>query len=185
MNGSAQLQSRVQAIVNEWTTYANIHFEFSGAQPSDIRVNFATDNTYWSYCGTDAKSYPGQETTHLGFPDGDQTSDADIRAYAGHEFGHALGSIHAHQSPSVTINWNRAQVYADCAAWYGWSKELVDDNILNPFSADDVSYTPFDPKSITRYFIPAEWTTNGVAINANGDMSDMDKARIAQAYPRQ
>ena len=185
MNGSTPLQNRVKSVISEWTNYANIHLAYATVDASDIRINFATDNTYWSYYGTDANYYQGQETTHLGFPDGDQTSDADIRAYAVHEFGHSLGSIHEHQSPSAKISWNKAQVYADCATWYGWNQELVDDNILNPFSAEYVSFGPFDPKSIMTYYIPATWTTNGVAINANGDLSDMDKSFIAQAYPKQ
>lgn len=185
MNGSPQLQNRVKAVISDWTNYANIHLTYATVDVSDIRINFANDNTYWSYYGTDANNHPAQETTHLGFPDGDQTSDADIRAYAVHEFGHSLGSIHEHQSPSANISWNKDQVYADCLSWYGWSKELVDDNIIDRFSPDVVSFSPFDPKSIMTYYIPAQWTTNGVAISANGDLSDMDQSFIAQAYPKQ
>ena len=57
----------------------------------------------WSYIGTDALHIPKEsKTMNLGFID---------RSTVMHEFGHALGLIHEHQSPfKGGFGWNKEEV---------------------------------------------------------------------------
>ena len=40
------------------------------------------------------------------------TPDEEYSRVVVHEFGHALGCIHEHQSPAATFQWNKEAVYA-------------------------------------------------------------------------
>ena len=40
-----------------------------------------------------------------------ETTDDEYRRVVLHEFGHALGLAHEHQSPGVAIPWNEQKVY--------------------------------------------------------------------------
>ncbi len=62
----------------------------------------------WSYIGTDATRLPLESfTMNLGFID---------RTTVLHEFGHALGLIHEHQSPfKGGFEWDRDEVIKN---WY-------------------------------------------------------------------
>jgi serralysin len=183
-DGNGTLRARILASAQQWSSYANIRFVRVNAEPSDIRVSSASgDNRFWSYYGNDADNYPGQQTVHLGFVDGAGTSEAYLNEYVWHEFGHALAAVHEHQSPSSPILWNKPVVYQYYADNYGWSRDLVDDNIFYMFSADDVSATPFDPLSIMLYAFPKEFTTNGYSTHDNAVLSDVDKSFMRTMSP--
>ena len=64
-----------------------------------------------------------------------------------------------------------------------WTKEQVDNNIFNKYSASEVKNTVFDPKSIMQYPVPADLTTDGVAIGYNYLLSTRDKVFIGNLYP--
>jgi len=97
--GSQQLQQRVANAANEWTQHANIMFNFVQSEPSDNRIAFRGGDGSWSAVGTDAKQRPATDPTmNFGWFD-DSTDGAEIQRTTLHEFGHALGMIHEHQSP--------------------------------------------------------------------------------------
>jgi hypothetical protein len=101
-----------------------------------------------------------------------------------HEFGHALGCIHEHQSPEVTLNWNKEAVYA---AFSGppnnWTKEAIDQNILDKYSPDGIDATAFDRKSIMLYQFDASLFTPPKATPLNTELSKHDEAFIRTMYP--
>lgn len=184
LDGDETLRALILASAQQWSNYANIRFVRVNSEPSDIRVSAASrDNSFWAYYGNDANNHPGEQTVHLGFVDGASTSPAYLNEYVWHEFGHALAAVHEHQSPASPIQWNKPVVYQYYADNYGWSHELVDDNIFYMFSADDVSATPFDPLSIMLYAFPKEFTTNGYSTHDNAVLSDVDKSFMRRMYP--
>jgi hypothetical protein len=101
-----------------------------------------------------------------------------------HEFGHALGCIHEHQSPKEHLKWNKQAVYAYFSGPpNNWNKQTIDHNILLKYSPKGISATIFDPDSIMLYMFPAELFTDHKGTNNNTDLSNKDKAFIGQMYP--
>lgn len=176
--------SAEQAIAREqagwWQQVANLKFDFNNAPDAEIRITFDSNDGAWSYVGTDCRDIPAnQATMNLGFLDG---------GTAAHEFGHAIGLTHEHQSPFGGIQWNEPVVIAEAAkAPNFWDEETVRHNILRKYSVDQIHGTDFDPDSIMLYFFPASWTLNGIGTKANDILSVLDKQFIAGAkmYPRE
>jgi hypothetical protein len=115
---------------------------------------------------------------NLGFLDG---------GTAGHEFGHALGMAHEHQSPFGGMQWNEEVVIRELSGPpNSWTEEMIRHNVLEKYTVDQIRGTEFDPDSIMLYFFPARWTLNGVGTEENDVLSEMDEAFIGseQAYPR-
>jgi hypothetical protein len=180
----------------EWTQYANFTLERSEDPDAELRVSFSPSGGCSSYIGTDALVIPQALPTINLSIFGAQADPTDYRKYVLHEFGHALGCIHEHQTPVAGIRWNREVVYADYARDYGWSREKVDYNVLQVFaqassnhaggSRDPIEaiYTPqMDKESIMVYPIPARHTLDGYSVAWNGTLSEQDKAFIASVYP--
>ena len=40
----------------------------------------------------------------------DSKSEDELRSVVLHEFGHALGAVHEHESPYASIPWNKEKV---------------------------------------------------------------------------
>ncbi|EJD40747.1 zincin [Auricularia subglabra TFB-10046 SS5] len=97
-----------------------------------------------------------------------------------HEFGHALGCIHEHQSPAAGIPWNREAVYVYYERTVGWTHAQTGANIFQLYAAGSTQFSGFDTKSIMLYAVPAALTTNGFSVGWNDQLSDTDKAFIAQ-----
>ena len=76
-----------------------------------IRISFAPGGSS-SYIGLDAFVVPkDRPTMKLGWLK-PATPDEEYDRVVLHEFGHALGAIHEHQSPHGGIPWDRAKVIA-------------------------------------------------------------------------
>jgi hypothetical protein len=179
LGGSSAEQSTARAQAGWWERVANLKFDFNNAPDAEIRITFDPGDGAWSYIGTDCRDIPlNQATMNLGFLDG---------GTAAHEFGHAIGLAHEHQSPFGGIQWNEQVVIAEAAKSPNfWDEETTRHNILRKYSADQINGTAFDPDSIMLYFFPASWTLNGVGTEANDVLSRLDKEFIAGAkmYPK-
>jgi hypothetical protein len=124
---------------------------------------------------------------NLGWVDGHSSRlTREERAVILHEFGHALGLLHEHQSPAHggrTVKDPQAAI-----DFYmkdqGWSEEMVMDQVIRPYNLNDVSnFSQVDPTSIMHYYQPAI-VTGGDPIEYNYVLSDLDKAYMTINYPR-
>ena len=178
MDGTAQQKDMVRNMAPEWTSHANLTFEFTDSPAATIRVSFDNTDGAWSYVGTDNAEIPLHAATlNLGWQD---------RGVILHEFGHMIGLSHEHQNPDGGIQWNEANGISDLAGPQNyWTEAQTRHNVLNKYSADQLHGTEFDMKSIMLYAFPASWTTNGVSTQENDDLSDLDKAFVAaqEMYP--
>jgi len=183
LDGSEFLMAKVRYYAQFWSDYANIRFEFKETGLSDIRVSFNPDGSSWSYIGNSAKGVDESEPTmNFGWFN-ESTTAVEFRRTILHEFGHALGLIHEHQSPGATINWNKPVVYKYYWEHFRWNQSLVDSAIFAKYSKARTQYTAYDPTSIMHYPIPAEFTTDGTSVGWNTKLSKMDIDFIKNKYP--
>jgi H-type lectin domain/Astacin (Peptidase family M12A) len=185
--GSAFVRKKVQQFATEWENFANVDFRFVAAgQAAEIRVTF-TPGGSWSFIGRSNLNVPSTNPTmNFGWFN-DSTPDLEFSRTVIHEFGHALGAVHEHQSPAANIPWDKPAVYAYYAATQTppWTKEQVDRNIFDKYSASTTRFTAFDKFSIMCYHIPNELTIGDYEIGWNRVLSDTDKSYIKQMYPPQ
>lgn len=189
---------QIAKIATQWVEGTRLTFDFgsnsrkpacSSNSPADIRVSFVEDG-YWSYVGTVAEMIPQEKATlNLAGMGLGRTLTDDERGIALHEFGHALGFHHEHQSPK-----------ADCANQFDWpflyaalgmSKSEVDTNmkpLLQTTSKTGLYVTDFDRDSVMLYALPAQAFRDGarspcfVSRKATR-LSQTDRMAIRAMYP--
>lgn len=178
-------QEQVKKYAPQWTQYANIKFTFVDSGAVDILIAFNPSEGSWSFLGTDSSYYSSQNkaSMNLGWIDSNK-KEADIRSVVLHEFGHALGAVHEHESPYANIPWNKEQVYKDLGGPpYNWDRARVDHNMFTLFTLEDTQATAFDPESVMLYHIHDSWTTNGKGTGYNTNLSSLDMAYTKFCYP--
>ncbi|MBK8444383.1 MAG: hypothetical protein IPL35_13645 [Sphingobacteriales bacterium] len=157
--------------------------KFGNFAQSDIRISFKADRGSWSHIGKNA-TYISQNNPTMNF--GwlkDNTDIVEINRVVLHEFGHALGLVHEHQSPVANINWNKAAVKSYYLNNMGWSESQVESNVFQMYSVGETNFTAFDAQSIMLYPIDKRLTTDNFSTNWNTDLSVTDKEFIGSIYP--
>ena len=184
LDGSEKLRSKVQLYAPVWSKYSNIKFKFIDEGPSDIRITFVQNGRSWSHIGNSAETAgKNNATMNFGWFD-DTTEEIEFQRVILHEFGHALGLVHEHQSPNGTINWNEQFLYQHFEkSPFEWNQNVVRDNIIYKYATTRTQFTAYDPKSIMHYPIPPEFTTDGYSVGMNTELSSKDKQLIKKLYP--
>jgi hypothetical protein len=186
LEGSDALKARVKAVALEWIKpgRANLNLTFIPGTDADVRIAFQQGAGSWSYIGTDCRNIPkDQPTMNYGWLT-DASPDDEVRRVVLHEFGHALGLIHEHQSPNHPIKWNKPAVYHDLSGPpNNWPKAVIDNNMFKAYALKEVIATAVDATSIMMYPIPKSWTTDGFSAGLNSQLSPTDEALIANQYP--
>ena len=175
LGGTDDEKALVKQVAPEWSKHANIVFEFVENGSSDIRIKFDPDGGHWSYVGKDAKDY---DTTMNLALQGEPYKEAVIL----HEFGHALGLMHEHQSPVAPIEWNEEAIIGEMEEDWGWNEKKTRDNILDRLDEEQTSFTKFDRDSIMLYPIPNRWTIGDFETDYNISLSAMDKYGMRDLY---
>ena len=203
-------RKRVEEIAPEWSKYGNFKFRFVDSGPSDIRVKFnhidekgnPEQHAYVPSLGAppDPKSnwHSNEHTMHF------YVDAFDFGRWEGsilHEFGHALGLHHEHQSSKFKkiFKWftNDKKTFVETISnIYGGtlSDEKIEANYFQTIEVDPSS--EFDPLSVMTYKIDptlidalpgASAEHKRIAdedgIQDNTELSDGDKRVIGRIYP--
>ncbi len=104
-----------------------------------------------------------------------------------HEFGHALGFHHEHQSPHTECDFDWDKLYEFLAKPPNeWNRAKVDHN-LRQLPGGGLTFSPHDKTSIMHYAFPDWMFKKGGASTCytkrNDVLSPMDKQMIGKAYP--
>ena len=186
LDGDPTVQQKVTAVAKEWLQYVNLRFEFGDDPNAEIRISFAQKGTSWSWVGTVARGIDkAKPTMNYGWLT-PTTSDREYHRVVLHEFGHAIGMGHEHESPTATsIPWDKTAVYAYYLRTNGWGTNQVDIQVLNRYSVSETNFTAFDPESIMLYPIPDELTIGSYSVGWNTQLSATDKSFMGAKYPKQ
>jgi hypothetical protein len=188
LDGSARMKKKVEAVAHQWEKFESAKFKFVTSGPAEVRISFFADSGSWSAVGRDALNaqyFPlHQPTMNYGWLR-DDTSDAEYSRVVLHEFGHALGCIHEHQSPKFNRVWNEQAVMQ---AFQGppnfWSPDDIRSNVLDKYSSRGIKATDYDPKSIMLYAFDGSLFKDGKGpTNTNGKLSTKDRKMIKSMYP--
>jgi hypothetical protein len=196
LNGEPSVKKRVENIAKEWENHANLILDFVDDEDSEIRIGFKwkneigiPDESSWSYVGTmavtlteDGTINKDNPTMHYGWLE-PSTQEIEYRRVVLHEFGHALGCIHEHQSPAGGIPWDVPKVYEFYKKTQGWDKKEVDQQVLGRYSETITNFTEFDPKSIMEYPVDNALTIGDFEIGLNTELSGNDKKFMTKTYP--
>ncbi|PFC78680.1 M12 family metallopeptidase [Bacillus cereus] len=183
LDGERSIQDKVIQFAKEWENYANIQFDFGDyKENAQIRITFEGEGSN-SKVGTDCLSVNKNEhTMRFGWFD-QTTSDEEYSRTVIHEFGHALGFVHEHQSPVGNIPWDREKVYEYYKRTNNWDREEVDDNVFKKYDQTITNFSDFDPQSIMLYAIPEDLTIGDFHTEWNTTLSDIDKVYANKWYP--
>ena len=205
-----------KVITDQFAPYVSLNMQFNlnpaqGGQ-ANIRICFDPAGGCYSRLGTDALQNWGglNETMNFGWMDAPLNhtftynnvsyttpGSFDQGGYPGegttivHEFGHAVGMIHEHQTPFQNpLIWNRDYVYAIFTGPpNNWSRADVDFNIIDTYSTTGMNGSAFDGRSVMKYYIPSQLLLNPTPQvvqeieRVNFYMSGCDKYWLAHNYP--
>jgi len=201
--GTRKAQERVARVASEWMQYANVVFNFeeSGAPRrcqdggvADIKIAFEDNKGWWSVPGTQSRAQdPSMNLQFYGVDlpllASGPAPEGSMRATILHEFGHALGLLHEHQSPNANcdaeIDWDSAY---QVGAGIGWDKTQVDRNFRQLVMSSSLNATQVDRKSIMHYSLPPTLFKRGKQspcfVTENLELSEQDRTFIASIYPK-
>ncbi len=188
LDGDPSVQEKIKKVVQAWTApdTANLKLVFvNDANKADVRISFKYAGS-WSTIGTSSQAVKPRPSMNYGWLNPNTPAD-ELKRVVLHEFGHALGLIHEHQSPGGNpISWNKPNVYRDLSGPpNNWDKATIDHNMFEAYSKKETNYTDVDRKSIMMYPIPASWVTDpALAVGLNTDLSSTDKKFIHERYPK-
>ncbi len=201
LGGSEDLREKIISTVNAWSTAADIRFDFGtpGAfhewtradvtYKASIRIAFDQQG-YWSFIGSDSidPSVAGPAQASMNFQGFSQGLPDDWQGVILHEFGHAIGFEHEHQSPGSNCNaefrYQDDPGYVATKDMYGsfvpdsqgrrpgiytvlggppndWTSQQVDFNLRQLANTSDLRFSAFDVKSIMMYSFQSWMFVNG------------------------
>lgn len=138
----------------------------------------------YSYLGTDILLIPqNRQTMNLqGFTM--SVSESEFRRVVRHETGHTLGFPHEHMRKALIARVDPQKAYEYFWRTQGWSKEMVDQQVLTPLEDFSIIGTEPDQDSIMCYQLPGEITYDGKPIIGGTDINATDYKFAGTIYPK-
>lgn len=183
LGGTSSIHEKIKEYAGVWEQYANIHFTFVNSGDAEIRIAFQSGGS-WSHIGTNSLTIPQSDPSmNFGWFD-TTTSEDDFSSTILHEFGHALGCIHEHQSPAATLKWDKPVVYKEYLKSQRWNADDVNKNVFQRYDQQTITNSDYDADSIMHYSFPTEFFISGSAVEINTKLSSGDIEFIQKAYPK-
>ncbi|KAF0852327.1 mitochondrial ZnMc_MMP_like_3 domain-containing protein zinc-dependent metalloprotease [Andalucia godoyi] len=194
-----EIQQSIEKFASLWRTKSlvkdesskipSLAFNACSWENCNIRVCVVVGRTCGSYSviGSEAKSdqHNRLPTMVLDYSESGPYGNLEWKRLVCHEFGHAYGLLHEHQSSSVPHNlqWN----YATIASYCNWSVDKVKSNFDSVY--DSNTYSLFDPHSVMLYSIPASWYSCASSKfsfeqRMNSEPSSRDIEGLIEAYDK-
>lgn len=199
--GTQKARVRVAKHASEWTNYANVILDFGdkdnprscqGDNSEGIKIDFVEKGAaagYWSQVGTNSRKVA--HSMNLGDMGRDELPfpEAEARRLTMHEFGHALGMLHEHQSPkgNCGVEYHEEALLA-YGALLGWSRDKALSNFIPYSESAELNASEVDRKSIMHYSLPP-WIfkagqNSPCFVRPNYEISDGDRAFMSRVYPK-
>lgn len=177
----ADLQARILQHMNAWSARTCMSFVLTNGT-GDVRISRGAGG-YWSYLGTDIRLIPANKPTMnlQGFTMA--TPDSEYLRVVRHETGHTLGFPHEHMRRALIDRIDPQKAYAWFLQTYGWSKAMVDQQVLTPLPQGSFMGTPADQDSIMCYQLPGLITKDGLPIRGGTDIDANDYRFASEIYP--
>jgi hypothetical protein len=200
--GEPKLRDLFVTAARLWLPETSLKVDFGGSNgfrecnngvTADIRISFNQKGS-WSYIGTDSlrpeiiKKGASLNIQTDGLPF-ERLNLQRIKETVTHEFGHAIGLLHEHQSPEAhcgdEFDWPKIFDFAQ-KNW-GWNEEEVRTNFEPYISDPRLRETPYDRDSIMHYAL-ADWMfkkgkLSRCYVSEPRSMSKLDRATALAAYP--
>jgi Astacin (Peptidase family M12A) len=178
----ADLRAHIVSHLNAWSLWTSISFaETAGV--GDVRISRAPGG-YWSYLGTDITLVPQNRQTMNLEAFTMNTPESEFLRVVRHEAGHTLGFPHEHMRQELVARIDPAKAYPYFLATQGWSKEMVDQQVLTPLNNASIYGTAADQDSIMCYQLPGAITYDGQPIRGGTDINATDYAFASLVYPK-
>ncbi len=112
------------------------------------------------------------------------TDEREFRRVVRHEAGHTLGFPHEHMRKELVALIDPEKAYDFFLRTQGWSRQMVDQQVLTPLSKNSIMGTPPDQDSIMCYQLPGSITRDGQPIRGGSDINATDYAFAGRIYPK-
>lgn len=179
INVASSAGDQIREELEELYSYTNLKLLWlaSGASDAEIRITNTPGIGSWSYIGSQALQVRSGATMNLGWLE-------DGVVY--HEGGHSLGMGHGHKNPQIPWLWDTEAVYRDLTGPpNNWTRAQVKHNVLDRYSAEEVSASSPDYDSIMAYAVPNEWTVGDYEVAPNDQLSERDIEWLRKTYPQE
>jgi hypothetical protein len=199
--GTPKARARIAEFASEWMSYANITFDFGdknnprtckGDNSEHIKIDFVDKGPasgYWSHLGTNSRKFTHSMNLSGMGADALPIPVEEAKRITQHEFGHALGLLHEHQSPKGNCD---AEYYEEAVFSYGallgWSRETAITNFKQYANSTELNASDIDRQSIMHYSLPPWLFKAGPQspcfVKPNYAISQGDRDFMARVYPK-
>lgn len=183
---NASFRRRVLEIANQWKPFTGFEFRESASSNSPIRCGFNPNGGHYSYVGVESvfPANQNQKSMNLGMDEQRLGALPYNQSVVLHEFGHAIGLVHEHNSPGAGgPQFKTAETLQYFRQTQGWTDAEIRNNVLNRYQQNELlRFTNFDEFSIMLYAFPGELIVGGKPTRQNLQLSNTDKSFVRALY---